>query len=130
MNLDQRVTHERLTRICFIDYDREMALVVERANPETHEPEILAVGRLTKAHHRNEAEFALLIADGFQRHGLGTELLRQLVEIGRAEGLDRIVADMLPENDSMIRIARQLGFEVRHSAAEHIVKARLELVAD
>ena len=29
MNLDQRTAHERLTRICFIDYDREMALVAE-----------------------------------------------------------------------------------------------------
>jgi hypothetical protein len=37
MNLEQRTTHERLTRICFIDYDREMALVAERRNPETGE---------------------------------------------------------------------------------------------
>ena len=125
-----RVAHDRLTRICFIDYDREMALVAERANPETGEREILAVGRLTKSHRANEGEFALLIADEFQGHGLGTELLRELVSIGRAEGLDRIVADMLPENDHMIRVARQLGFEVRHSAADHVVKARLELVAN
>ncbi len=130
LHLDHRVAHDRLTRICFIDYDREMALVAERANPETGEREILAVGRLTKSHRANEGEFALLIADGFQGHGLGTELLRELVSIGRAEGLDRIVADMLPENDHMIRVARQLGFEVRHSAADHVVKARLELVAN
>jgi acetyltransferase len=129
LNLDNRIAHERLTRICFIDYDREMALVVERANPESGEREILAVGRLTKAHHLNEGEFALLIADGFQGHGIGTQLLRQLVEIGRAEGLDRIVAEMLPENDHMIRIARQIGFEVRHSVIDRIVKARLELTA-
>ena len=37
MNLEQRTTHERLTRICFIDYDREMALVAEHRNPETGE---------------------------------------------------------------------------------------------
>ena len=43
LNLDQRVAHERLTAICFIDYDREMALVAERRHPETGEPEILAV---------------------------------------------------------------------------------------
>src|SRR6202041_1857154 len=41
MNLPQRVAHERLTRICFIDYDREMALVAARRG------EILAVARLT-----------------------------------------------------------------------------------
>ena len=48
MNLPQRVAHERLTRICFIDYDREMALVAERRNPSSGENEILAVGRLTR----------------------------------------------------------------------------------
>jgi acetyltransferase len=41
MNLEQRTKHERLMRTCFIDYDREMALVAERRNPETGEPEIL-----------------------------------------------------------------------------------------
>ena len=45
------------TRICFIDYDREMVLVAERQNPETAEREILAVGRLNKAPDANEAEF-------------------------------------------------------------------------
>ena len=38
MNLEQRTTHERLTRICFIDYDREMALVAERRNPRPVQP--------------------------------------------------------------------------------------------
>src|SRR5215208_1032141 len=48
MNLDQRTAHERLTRICFIDYDREMALVAERTNPETAERDILGVSRLSR----------------------------------------------------------------------------------
>ena len=46
MNLEQRTQHDRLTRICFIDYDREMALVAERRNPENGEVEILGVGRM------------------------------------------------------------------------------------
>ena len=48
INLSHRVAHERLTRICFIDYDREMALVAERTDPVTGSPEIIAVGRLIK----------------------------------------------------------------------------------
>jgi acetyltransferase len=46
--LDQRVEHERLTRICFVDYDRDMAIVVTHKNPKTDEEEIIAAGRLTK----------------------------------------------------------------------------------
>ena len=127
INLDSRVAHERLTRICFIDYDREMALVVERRNPETSEREILAVGRLTKARQTNEAEFAVLIGDEFQGHGLGTELVRHLLEIARAEKLNRVTADILPENDPMMRICRQLGFRLQYSIEEHVVKADLAL---
>src|SRR5579862_1410969 len=61
MNLPQRVAHERLTRICFIDYDREMALVAERRNPATGENEILAVARLTRVLGTNDAEVAVLV---------------------------------------------------------------------
>src|SRR5919107_230211 len=48
MKLGYRTAHERLTRICFIDYDREMALVVDRRDPATGDHEILAVGRLSR----------------------------------------------------------------------------------
>jgi acetyltransferase len=79
MNLEQRTTHERLTRICFIDYDREMALVAERRNPETGENEILGVSRLTKIHGTNEAEVAVLVSDQWHGRGLGKELLARLL---------------------------------------------------
>ena len=95
MKLSQRTAHERLTRICFIDYDREMALVATAPGPDGGESRIVAVGRLSKAHGRNEAEFAILVSDAWQKHGLGGELLRRLVEVGRDEGLDRIYAEML-----------------------------------
>ena len=123
MKLDQRVSHERLARICLVDYDREMVLVAEQEN------EILAVGRLTRARQGNEAELAVLISDVMQGHGLGTELVRRLIEIARAEGLERVTAEILPENDHMVKICRQLGFGVRYSINEHVVKADLPLTA-
>ena len=88
MNLEQRIAHERLTRICFIDYDREMALVAERRNPETGESEILGVGRLMKIHGTNEGEVAVLVSDKWQGHGLGKELLARLLIVGADEKLD------------------------------------------
>ena len=69
MTLSTRVAHERLTRICFIDYDREMALVAERQDPQSGHHEIVGVGRLSKVRGTNEAEFALLISDRYQRQG-------------------------------------------------------------
>lgn len=127
--LDFRIAHERLSRICFVDHDRETALVAERIDPAKSEREILAVARLNKAAVGNEAEFAVLIGDKFQGHGLGTEMVKRLLEIARAEGLDRVTADILGENRQMIEICRLLGFRLRHSVGESVVKAELELRA-
>jgi acetyltransferase len=64
-----------------------MALVAERKNPQTGSHEILAVARLTKLRPLNEAEFAVVVADEFQLQGVGVELTRSLVQIGREEKL-------------------------------------------
>ena len=71
--LSKRVAHERLIRMCFIDYDREMALVADHKDPLTGEHQILGVGRLIKLHATNDAELGLLVTDKWQgrrgRHG-------------------------------------------------------------
>ena len=112
MKLSQRVAHERLARICFIDYDREMALVAERPDGENGEDAIIAVGRLTKLQGTDEGEFAMLVQDDYQRQGIGTELLKRLIEIGQAEGLGRITADILAQNTPMQKLCRKLGFTI------------------
>jgi acetyltransferase len=128
LKLGQRTAHERLTRICFIDYDREMALVAEHRDPESGEIEIAGVGRLSKARGLSEAEFAILIADSWQRHGLGTELLRRLVRIGRDEGLDRIWAEMLATNAGMRHASTAAGFTIRGAPDEPtLMLAELDL---
>lgn len=74
LSLGHRVSHERLTRICFIDYDREMALVAVHTDAKTGAETIIGVGRLTKLHGVNEGEMALVMADQFQHRGIGKEL--------------------------------------------------------
>ncbi|PSB36386.1 bifunctional acetate--CoA ligase family protein/GNAT family N-acetyltransferase [Aphanothece minutissima] len=116
MTLGHRIAHERLTRICFTDYDREMALVAERAGENGAAAELLGVGRLSRIHDENAAEFAMLIADPWQRQGLGTALLGLLLEIGRSEGLERISAEILHENRGMQHVCQKLGFQLRPTA--------------
>ncbi|MBA2535169.1 MAG: bifunctional acetate--CoA ligase family protein/GNAT family N-acetyltransferase [Rubrobacter sp.] len=128
MNLDQRTTHERLTRICFIDYEREMALVAERTDPETGEREILGVSRLSRGGAApDEAEFSVLVSDRFQRRGIGTLLVGRILEVGRAEGLTRITAEILFDNRAMQHISKKLGFHLRRDTEEMVVKADLNL---
>jgi acetyltransferase len=123
--LSQRVQHERLTRICFVDYDRDMVLVAEEENAETGEKEIVGIGRLTKSHGSTEAEFAMLVVDDHQRRGIGTELLKRLLEIGRQEGVERVVAYMLGENRGMRLISKRLGFQFEREGS--LFKASIDL---
>jgi acetyltransferase len=113
IKLDQRIAHERLTRICFNDYDREIALVVERKDSKTGDREILGVGRLSKAHGLNEGEFALLVSDRWQRQGLGTELLKRLVKIARDEKLAHLTAIIQSDNQAMLHISKKVGFTLK-----------------
>jgi acetyltransferase len=125
LKLSQRVAHERLTRICFIDYDREMALVTLVSNPETGEDEVIAVGRLSRMHGVSEAEAAVLIRDEYQHQGLGSELYRRLLAIARAEKIERVVSTMLPENREMRAICRRLGFQIHIDMEDQLVKAEV-----
>jgi acetyltransferase len=128
LGLDHRTAHDRLTRICFIDYDREMALVAERTNPETGEKEIMGVARLSRQGTApQEAEFSILISDRYQGRGTGTLLMSDLLKVGKAEGIRRITADILFENYPMQRLGRKLGFNLRRDTEDMVVKADLDL---
>jgi acetyltransferase len=128
LQLSQRTAHERLTRMCFIDYDRAMALVATCPGDASQE-EILGVGRLTRTSRHGEAEFALLVTDRHQGKGLGTELLSRLVEIGRRENLDTISGDILAENLPMQRVSARVGFQLREMPDDGLVTAQIDLRA-
>ena len=108
--LSERVAHDRLIQKCFIDYDREMALVAVRALAGGSE-EILGIGRLSKSAGTREAEVAVLVTDKFQRQGLGMEIMRRLIVVARDEKLESIEANTLPENIAMRALASGLGFK-------------------
>ncbi|HLP87151.1 MAG TPA: bifunctional acetate--CoA ligase family protein/GNAT family N-acetyltransferase [Nostocaceae cyanobacterium] len=127
MKLSHRITHERLTRICFIDYDREMALVAEYQNPNTDQPEIIGVARLSKLHGSDAAEFAMLISDRYHYQGLGTELLRRLIHIAQQENISSICAEILMENYGMQRVCEKLGFHLQPSNDKSIITAKINL---
>jgi acetyltransferase len=126
LKLSQRTAHERLTRICFVDYNREMALVTVRRGDDG-EPEIIAVGRLSKLHGREEAEIAALVRDEFQGKGLGTELYRRLLDVARSEKLHKVTANMLAENREMAAVCKKLGFKMKTDMEDNMVQAEFAL---
>ncbi|HYA96323.1 MAG TPA: bifunctional acetate--CoA ligase family protein/GNAT family N-acetyltransferase [Terriglobales bacterium] len=127
MKLSTRTAHERLTRICFIDYDREMALVAEWRDPTSNEQRVLGVTRLSKIHGTDSAEWAVIILDEFQHRGLGTELMRRSIDVARAEKLKTVICNILPENFEMRAICQRLGFKLRHETDDNVVRGVLEV---
>ena len=125
--LSSRVAHERLIRKCFVDYDREMAIVADHVVPETGQHELLAVGRLTKSLTAQEGEVAVLVTDSYQHRGLGAELLRRLIQVGRDEKLQELVASILPENTAMWSLANRCGFQLRKSDDPSVMVGVLRL---
>lgn len=124
--LSQRAAHVRLSRICHVDYDRELTLVAERQIAGPDELRILGASRVSKLHGTNVARFSMLISDQCQGMGIGTALFDHLIRVARMEKLDRLEAIMTPDNETMHRMCEKRGF-IFSTTADGMVKAELIL---
>jgi acetyltransferase len=127
VKLRTRTSHQRLSRVCFLDYDRELALLAELREQESNPGRIIGVGTLIKSPRKHDGEVAVVINDDFQGQGLGKELVRRLVGFATDEGLQRVVATTLPENLAMAGVFERLGFKVVTDFDEELVMATMEL---
>jgi acetyltransferase len=127
LSLESRLAHERLVRICRVDGEREVVLVVDYTNKGTGQQQILGVGRLIKLDAQNEAEVAIVVSDQYQKQGLGTELLRRLIQIARDQKLHRLSVELLRDNLAMQIIVKKLGFLFRLCADGASIPAVLGL---
>jgi acetyltransferase len=125
LELSFRTSHERLITKCFIDYDREMALVAEHKDADGNS-EILGIARLIRDHTGNSAEVAFVVADKFQRKGLGRFLMEKTIEIARNEGLSSIHGVLLFDNSEMRKLFESVGFKFGE-AESNVSSARLTL---
>jgi acetyltransferase len=107
--LEERITHERLANLTYIDYDRQIALVAIDTSGE--EPRMIAVGRLSMLSGTKEvAEFGLLVADDFQQQGVGSAVLGKLLDIGKEEGVERVFGKLLVKNNRSVEFLHNFGF--------------------
>lgn len=118
---DERTAHDRLIKMCFIDYDREIAICVEK------DQEILAIGRLTKLINEKEARFALIVKDQWQGTGVGKLLLTYLIDVAKQENIQTMIAYMFFENKAMRKICEDLGFVLTQDQENKHIFAELRL---
>jgi acetyltransferase len=126
MMLQERVMHERLARICHVDYNREIALVAEMLDSKG-EPNIMGVVRLSKLHGTNEARLSVLIGDPYQGIGLGSEMVRRAVDVARKEKMSSLSAVLTTDNQTMMHIFEQAGFTIEPIDNEKLVGAVIHL---
>ncbi len=114
-----------LARFALMDYDREMALVAvfkERSvaadGSITETERILGVSRFVANPDSTSCEFSLVVADAYSGQGLGTRLMRSIMEVARDKGLSRIEGLVLANNPGMLKLMRSLGFTVQPFAED------------
>ncbi|MGH8721054.1 MAG: GNAT family N-acetyltransferase, partial [Burkholderiales bacterium] len=127
MDTLRELTPQMLVRFTQIDYDREMAFVAT-TREDGREAEI-GVARYVANPDGRSCEFALVIADNWQRRGLGRRMMEQLIGVARARGLRSMVGHVLTENRGMLLLCQKLGFGVGDSGEGPMVK-RVTLALD
>lgn len=123
--LFKETTHEMAVRFCFIDYDRELAIVAESTGSAPRE--LLGVGRLVADPNHEQAEYAVLVADDWQGRGLGSLLTAYCTEIAARWQLRRLYAETTPDNARMIRTFQRWGFALEHKPDLGVVLAKKDL---
>jgi acyl-CoA hydrolase/GNAT superfamily N-acetyltransferase len=108
----KQMPHRDILRLLEVDYAQNMAVVIE-AEPDDEESTIIGVGRYHTDPATNYAETAFLIRDGWQGFGLGTILLRHLIDIARENGVAGFTAEVLVENRAMRHVFHKSGLEVQ-----------------
>jgi acetyltransferase len=112
--------HERLAQYCNLDYDRQVAIVAELQDDK----QIIGAGRVIAEPDGKNGEFAILVADKWQRLGLGSKLMDYIVDAARDMRLKEISASILPDNYKMIKLSEKKGFKIER-LDEETVKASL-----
>ena len=113
MHAVHELTPEMLVRFTQIDYDREMALIAV-TEEDGHEVEH-GVVRYVMNPDQDSCEFALVISDEFQGHGIGQRMLKRLMEIARSRGLDMMEGEVLTANHRMLELVKSMDFQVERS---------------
>jgi acetyltransferase len=127
--LFRTATHEMAARYCFLDYDRELAIVAEQE--QAGRRRFLGIGRVTATPQHEAAEYAVLVIDEWQNRGLGSQLTAHCLEIARQWGIRTITAETGYENRRMVSLFEQFGFKVSFANPGNsggTITARLESV--
>ena len=116
--------HMMAARLSQIDYSREMALVATSLDPPG---DILGVARVIGDPDNERAEFAVFVRSDLKGRGLGYKLMTEILAYARKRGLKTVFGDVLWENATMLKMAKELGFVIKAGPSPETVEVTLDL---
>ena len=107
-------SHQFIAKLTELDYERAMAFVaIDEASNE-----MIGVVWLYCDTLHESGEYAILLRSDLKGRGLGWTLMQLMIEYAKAEGLKQISGQILQENSIMLKMCRELGFNVRTDAQD------------
>jgi acetyltransferase len=128
MDTLRELTQSMLVRFTQIDYDREMAFVA--VTEEDGKEVQVGVSRFVSNPDGETVEFALAVADGWQKRGVGRKLMSAIIECARAKGYRAVVGDVLALNSKMFKLMTSLGFTIHPHPEDPAVKRVIKPLTD
>lgn len=102
------VSDDLVRELTNLDYQRDMAFIALRH--DAGEKREIGVSRFCVSKDGESCECAVVVSDEWQDKGLGTLLMRHLIEVARQRGIKRMISIDMAENAGMRHLAKSLGF--------------------
>jgi acetyltransferase len=103
-----------LRQLTEVDQAQHVAIVACMVEDDGQASTVVADARYVLSDHTREAEFAVVVADGWQRQGLARLMLQSLMHHARERGVQRLVGDVLADNLPMRALVRESGGRLVH----------------
>jgi RimJ/RimL family protein N-acetyltransferase len=117
--------HERLQEFVVIDYTKEMVILASIREGEGEVERVVGVGQYGINETNHTAEVSLVVRDEDQKKGVGTELLSYLTYLAKREGLYGFTAEVLVENQPMLRLFEKMGFDIHKRSAQGVYELQM-----
>jgi acetyltransferase len=121
------LSQDDVKRLCGLNDGGGFALAAVYRDAEFH-AHIVGIADYSFESESGAAEFALVVSDAWQRHGLGKSLMRRLIAAARERGIRRLTGQVLIDNKPMLHLMKSLGFDMRLAIDPTVVEAEISLV--
>ena len=127
----KQLSHMAAARFTQIDYNREMALIITDPDKVPGEAELYGAVHIHADPDGEKAEYSIIVRNDLTRQGLGRLLMEHVIDYARHRGIREIDGDVLRENQPMLALCRQLGFEEHVDPEERdVIRVTLPLDTD